>query len=800
MIQFMRPSPIGGRLAALLLAGLALTLPGVAQTSQEGAEPLDNRSSRTHYAIEARVDGPSKTIEGLETLTWTNRSRDTVSDLWFHLYWNAFSNNYSTHLWEGRGSTRGRSFKDGEFGWQTLTSVQVEGEELLGSMRYRQPDDGREEDHTVVSVDLPRAVGPGETIEVRITWDAKIPRANRRTGHKGEFLFCAHWFPKLGVYEGGSGWNCHQFHNRTEFYGDFGTYDVTIDLPSEYEGKVGASGVQVGSPETYQDGEESRVKTRFVAPSRDDRERIDATGAPSLLHGFTWTADPRYIVERKTFRADKWAKDYAGEVKRTADALGRAPEDVDVRNVEMTLLMHPERKAQIDRHFEATEAALFFYGLWFGEYPYEHITIVDPAYGSSSGGMEYPTLFTCGTRLFTEREMHRPESVTVHEAGHQFWYGLVGNNEFEAAWLDEGFNSYTDSEALFRHYGPSRAATWYSGLPVWGERHAPLPGGGPLGDILTARRWKLPFLKFDAERDLRPTSLPLEPLAPSGFVDWWRDQPSLTFAQRYSDPRWGDRSGYMRQPDHDPVDTAAWLYSSGASYGTNSYRRPAVVLRSLAAVVGDEAFLRGMRHYSETWRYRHPYPDDFFQAFNEGAGVDVSWYFDDLFRGTGTVDWRVEVSQWTTPDEKGYFLDEEGNFQKREKAENGDKEPEESETEGEEVEDEKKDRIFEVMVRRQGELRLPLPIRVTFESGDPLDFVWTREMQAGKVWWRLPIEPRPEKIISVELDPERKYYLDLDMSNNQWFDEVDTIAPLRWGERVLTQYSHVLNWFARTGG
>ena len=126
-------------------------------------------------------------------------------------------------------------------------------------------------------------------------------------------------------------------------------------------------------------------------------------------------------------------------------------------------MIHPERIEQADRHIKATGAALFFYGLWFGEYPYSQITVVDPAWGGGgASGMEYPTLFTCGTRLFTTEDMHSPEGVTVHECGHQFWYGLVGNNEFEAAWLDEGFNSFTDSEVMWRVYGPRRQTTSYS--------------------------------------------------------------------------------------------------------------------------------------------------------------------------------------------------------------------------------------------------------------------------------------------------------------------------------------------------
>ena len=174
------------------------------------------------------------------------------------------------------------------------------------------------------------------------------------------------------------------------------------------------------------------------------------------MHDFAWTADPRFKLRRDTFNYDLWRAHFPSEVAAVAGGAGRGQEPAPA-HVDVTVLIHPEREDQGERHFEATCAALFFYGLWFGEYPYEHITVVDPAWGArAAGGMEYPTLFTAGTRLFTRRSMHSPEGVTVHECGHQFWYGLVGNNEFEAAWLDEGFNSYTDSEVLWRVYGRAR--------------------------------------------------------------------------------------------------------------------------------------------------------------------------------------------------------------------------------------------------------------------------------------------------------------------------------------------------------
>ena len=765
-----------------LITGLVLAAaPAAAQIG-------DNRSSRVHYVIEARVDTETMRLEGRETVRWENRTADAVEDLWFHLYLNAFSNNHSTHLWEGKGRVRsGREFKRG-WGWQRVTSVTVDGTELVDRLEYRQPDDGREDDRSVFRVPLDAPVEPGATLEFELSWTSQLPRVQRRTGYKEDFLFIAQWFPKLGVYEGGRGWNCHQFHWNSEFYSNFGTYDVTLDLPEEYLGKVGGSGVLAGEPVAV----DGRVKTRFLAPSLADRERVDWTGKSPLVHDFTWTADPDYVVHDGVFRYAEWAERFPEDVAETTRAL--EPLDVSLRDVNVRVFIQPEREAQWERHFEATCTALFFYGLWFGEYPYEQVTVVDPAWGGgAAGGMEYPTLFTCGTSLFTEPQMFRPESVTVHEAGHQFWYGLVANNEFEHPWMDEGFNSYTDSEALFRRYGLRRAATFYSRLPVWGERPTRLPGGPKWANALALG--KLDFGAFDAS-----------PLGSSGFTNWWRDQPLLSFAEELTDPRWSDRSSYLRSPDDDPITTAAWKSVDRTSYGVNAYSRPAIALRSIAGVVGRDAFLRGMRGYAKDWRYRHPYPDDFFDGFQNASETDIDWYFDEVFRGTGTLDWSVAVSQRRSPKRRGFFQNEEGVFVDVDAEAPDEEEPEPGEEEEEEEADpEDRPYLYDVVVRRDGELRLPVKIAVAFEDdGEEAvpdqTFEWTREMQEGAKWWRLPIEPGATKVRSVIVDPERLYFLDRDMSDNQWYADSDTSVSWRWAERVLVQYQHVLHWFASTGG
>jgi hypothetical protein len=718
-------------------------------------------------------------------------------------------------LSEAGGKLRGVQIED-DWGWQKVTRLSVAGVDLMPSLTFEHPDrTGRADqaldqgDRTVFKVLLPELILPGDPVLIDLGWESKIPRVRRRTGIKDEFLFMAHWFPKLGVFEGKAGWNCHQFHVNTEFFADYGTFDVTLDLPESYGqgpdkdghwiAKVGASG-GLAEPARMEDG---RLIVRYLAPTQADRKRRDVvTGGNPVLHGFAWTADPRYRIHKKRFVFDEWARAYHAEVQSAAIAFRKPLDQVRLRDVEITVLIQPEREGQWERHAEATAAALFFYGLWFGEYPYEQVTVVDPAWGArAAGGMEYPTLFTAGTQRFTSPAMYTPESVTVHEAGHQFWYGLVGNNEYEASWMDEGFNSYTDSEVLMRHYGPERSYQRYSQLPLWGQRPAPLPRTSGWSGTVTGARWKVPN-PFGWKA---LSGLTLQPTEVSPFVSWWRDQPGLTFVEQYTDPRWEDRNSYLKMPDMDPIETKAYEYAHRISYRTNSYYRPAVALRTLEGMVGKDAFLRGMRHYADSFRYKHPKPEDFYRAFQEGAETDVQWYFQDLFQGTGVVDWSVSVASSVAPEPKGYFLSEDGDWIKAGAV----VEPlavEPSDGEAPEASEPVAPpailplRHHDVVVRRRGTLRLPLPIQVRFSDGSQQDFQWTREQQADAMWWRLPIEPGTVEIDAVLLDPKRVYYLDEDMRNNQWFRSHKSHRPLRWFERTYTQYSHLLHFFSTLGG
>ncbi|HEV8269466.1 MAG TPA: M1 family metallopeptidase, partial [Thermoanaerobaculia bacterium] len=376
------------------------------------------------YRIEATLDETHR-ITATETVTFVNRTHRSFSDLRLHLYLNAFRNDRSTWLRE-EDSGGGRDRKHGEnernFGYSEINRVSLaDGTDLTPNLSYVSPDDGNPDDRTVVSVVLPTAIEPGGTLVFRVDFVAKLPRIVERTGVKDDFVLGGQWFPKLGVATD-AGWNCHQFHAPTEFFADFGDYDVTLTLPAENKGKVGGTGVL----KEEADLPGGRIRVRFTAED---------------VHDFAFTACPRYVVARDSFT-------YKG-----------------LPNVEIVLLLQPDHRSARDRYIRAAKEGLAHYGTWYVPYPYPVLTVVDPPYGSHADGMEYPTFIVGGAPWPASVPEREPEDVTVHEFGHQVFYGILASNEFEEAHLDEGFNTYATYKTMKAVWGDPVLVKRFFGIP-----------------------------------------------------------------------------------------------------------------------------------------------------------------------------------------------------------------------------------------------------------------------------------------------------------------------------------------------
>jgi hypothetical protein len=384
------------------------------------------------YDFQVRLDPAKKTVGGSELLTWLNKSEVSVSELQFHLYLNAFKNNRTTMMKESGAAYRRVDRKDEEWGYTRVDKIGVVGgPDLTPSLTYIQPDDGNADDQTVMKVSLPSPVVPGEKISLRIDFSSKLPKIVRRSGYSGDFFMVAQWFPKIGVLWKNT-WNCHQYHASSEFFADYGEFRAEITVPEKYV--LGATGKRV-----EERGNGDGTKT-YVHEQAD-------------IHDFAWTACPDFAEFREKYVLD----------------------DPKVET-EMILLIHKSHLRQKDRYAQALRHGIEFYSQNYGAYPYETITLVDPAPGAgAAGGMEYPTLFTGLTVSWMPRGIRVPELVTIHEFGHNFWYGIVGSNEFEEAWLDEGMNTYSEIKAMARYYGDEASAIDLAGIKISDQAYARLP-------------------------------------------------------------------------------------------------------------------------------------------------------------------------------------------------------------------------------------------------------------------------------------------------------------------------------------
>ncbi|HEY0197377.1 MAG TPA: M1 family metallopeptidase [Rhodanobacter sp.] len=408
------PIPLASAVAA---APTAPSMPNAWGGQRTGSEPtLSDRV--VSYSIDAELDAPRHAVTGKEHMTWRNRSDRAVSQVYFHMYLNGFANEGSTWFTErevltAHGRSRGAAaLKKGEWGFIDLKQVR-QGDAAL-KWTFVQPDNGPATDRSVVRIDLAEPVPAGGTLTLDIDFLSQLPRVVERTGWWGDFNLVGQWFPKIGVLElaGERGavaprWNVHEFHFNSEFYADFGLYDVRLTVPSDYT--VGAVGKLQGQP-TAANG-----KTTYHFVQGD-------------VHDFAWVAAKGYKMIESSWQ-------------------GPGSPKVDVR-----VLYPDEYVASAKPTLQATTDALTFFSKTLGAYPYETVTAVVPPYNADeAGGMEYPTFFTGEGYAKVEPgtvAQYAVDFVNIHEFGHGYFYGLLASNEFEEPILDEGMNEYWDDRML----------------------------------------------------------------------------------------------------------------------------------------------------------------------------------------------------------------------------------------------------------------------------------------------------------------------------------------------------------------
>jgi len=718
------------RAGAALLA--LLLVPLLAASAPAQVEPLPTLPSgpfNNEYEIEVTLDAERMVLDGVAKVLFRNLSETAVLEIPFHLYPNAFANTGTPWIRDGqaRKLILERGSEDG--GYLLVHSVQDgDGADLSAATRIS------EGDGTVMRVRLPAALPPGGEFRFRISFQTKLPRIVARMGKLGRHVNAMQWFPKLCAHQDGR-FVDYPFRNPSEFFADFGKYRVRITVPDSY--LLEATGMAQGEPVTD--------------PERGTRT---VTYEAEAVHDFAWCASPDFIRHELTTE----------------------------RGTRIVLLSQPFMEPKADLVLEAAEFALERYADWVFPYPYPKLVIDAQPHGQG-GGMEYPMLFTISSSApefldWIARRSENPAGVTIHEFSHQYWYGMVASNEFEEAWLDEGFTTYMTykvMEELFPDPGPA------PGL-------AQLQAGRIYLDALNSPPFLTGIAGFAESPMFRGDRNAAARLFGFSF-------PSLLARGAGGDRFLSRKDSYVPFANDAPLRMLSWgVYREGRrnAYVTTAYSKPALMLRTLEGQIGWARMQQLISTWSRRYAFQHPDSDDFIAVADSLTGGRYHDFLEGCIRGSETIDYAVEYARsyrvrppagFLLPERPGGELQSRFPEQRRQKSLLGlaapllslfgsdDEEPPDAEIAG--------DALYgsEVIVRNRGRLWLGTNVELRFADGSTEEVV----LDEPRPWYRITPEPRAARLVSAVVDPGRTIALDLDLTNNGRLVEPDRGAARAFG-------------------
>lgn len=549
----------------------------LALTTSAFAQPSDYWQQHVSYQIEATLLDSNHSLEGKLQVVYTNNSPDTLREVYFHLYNNAFRPGSMMHkrakeLNDVGLFTKFENMKPEDYGGYTIQSVsrgetsneRTEQWELAHKEYPNSKISPREFEitetlqyqinGTVMKVQLNRPLPPSKDIAINVDFLEQIPRQTRRNGwmnYDSIKYSMAQCYPKVCEYDR-EGWHNQEYISR-EFFGVWGEFDVKLTVPAKY--CVGATG-QVQNPDEVKWGYEKIAKgeKKGIAYPKDYTRDGNITWhfKASNVHDFAWVAH-EYIHEW-----DTWSDTV------TVHCLYKATEEKSWKEA-----------------MKNTFAMLGHHSSKVGWYQYRNFYNTH----GGDGGMEYPQLVMDGS----------PNAgLIMHEGGHQWFYGMLGNNETRYAFLDEGFTEFIEMTGMEWLYGrhnersPYRDTSWLT---------------------------KMFIPEYDARRNYYSSYLDL---ATSGY----------------------------EEPLYIPHDWARENVNAG-----QVYMKTLTGLAQLEYVMGDSVFWAGMKEYFRRWHFKHPSLNDFMRTMEDVSGTKLDWYFDQWFHTTRTIDYSAwDLSSDEQPD------------------------------------------------------------------------------------------------------------------------------------------------------
>lgn len=523
---------------------------------------IDNVKSQVYfqqevnYNIKVTLDDKKHELSAFESIEYINNSPDELKFIYFHLWPNAYDNNSTALAKQKHEDSWSKLFNlEEQRGYIDSLDFMVNGQKVTWEFDKEHID--------ICKIILNQPLKKGGKINITTPFHVKIPKGvTSRLGHIEESYQITQWYPKPAVYDR-YGWHQMPYLNQGEFYSEFGSFDVSISLPKNYI--VGATGDLQNKKELKWLNELAEKTAEIESFDKIDKEFPPSSEEFKTLryvqkniHDFAWFADKRFNVLK-------------GEVKLP-----------NSNRIVTSWAMFPNTGGDYwKRSIEYINDALYYYSKWNGDYPYNQATAVQSAL-SAGGGMEYPNITVIGG-AGTEMGL---EMVIMHEVGHNWFYGILGFNERDFGWMDEGINSFMEQRYMHTKYGKDIG---FGGMI-----------GGP-EEILK-------FIDLDKAR--------------------YKDLHELGYS-------------LVARPN---VDQHASLNAgdyTNINYGMIVYFKPARIMDYLLHYLGEEAFDKIMKDFYKQWKFKHPYPEDLQKSFEDHTGKDLSWIFNDLIKTTKKIDYKI---------------------------------------------------------------------------------------------------------------------------------------------------------------
>lgn len=493
------------------------------------SQTADRWQQRAEYNMNIDFDVSKHQFTGEQVINYYNNSPDTLTQVFYHLYFNAFQANSMMDVRsrtipdpDGRVSSRIFALDETEIGFQKVNALTQDGLntsfEVVG---------------TILEVQLAQPIYPGQKTVLAMSFEAQVPVQIRRSGRdntEGVDYSMAQWYPKLSEYDY-QGWHANPYVGR-EFHGVWGDFDVKINIDENYV--IAASGVLQNPQEVGGDYAPSSAQVKVVGGKK--RWHFIAEN----VHDFAWGSDRDYkIVQKKAYNGTNMIFAYIPS-ERTNENWEKLP--------------------------DIMSEALRYLNERFGTYPFPVYNFVQ----GGDGGMEYPML----TLITGERRLGSLVGVSVHEWVHSWFQMVLGTNESLYSWMDEGFTTFASAETM--NY---------------------LKEKGLLGESKAV------------------------------------DNPHESNYNRYYN--------FISTGLDEALSTHADHYQTNSAYGTAAYSKGGIFLRQLEYIIGEEVFASGMLRYFNTWKFKHPNPNDFIRVMEKESGMELDWYKEYWINSTHHPDYAI---------------------------------------------------------------------------------------------------------------------------------------------------------------